>query len=206
MKVLCFVEGSSPLSDSVGHVGVPRIAESLANSGHQVILIVVGGIILGTERFVCPNINSALQRKSGSGTFGIVNFPAHGSWRFAPSIVLRLSRQVQDADLISLHSLYSFPVLVGYMFARLYHKPYVLWPHGVLAPFQRRVNASRKKVYDWVIARRILNQARKVVFTASGEREETLRQGFDLPSVIVPQGIDAQLRQIQPGAQCHQSQ
>lgn len=192
MKILNFVEGVNPRKGGLGLVGVPMIVKSLADRGHQVVLIIGGRVNPGRERFVQPDINTALQQKSGLGTFGIVTYPACGWWAFAPAMFWRLGRHVRDADFISLHSLYSFPVLTGYLLARLYHKPYGLWPHGVLAPFQRRVHAGRKKIYDWIIARHILNQASAIFYSAPGEREESHLEGLTPPSVIIPHGFDAQ--------------
>jgi len=192
VKVLSFVEGANPRRGGLGLVGVPNIVRSLAERGHQVVLNVAGRVSPGAERFVQPDINTALQQKSGLGTFGIVTYPACGWWAFAPTMPWRLGQHVRDADFISLHSLYSFPVLAGYLLARLCHKPYGLWPHGVLAPFQRRVHAGRKKIYDWIIARHILNYASAIFYSAPGEREEARPLGLTSPSVIIPHGFDAQ--------------
>jgi glycosyltransferase involved in cell wall biosynthesis len=75
--------------------------------------------------------------------------------------------------------------------ARLYRKPYGLWPHGVLLPVQRRISVGRKKIYDWLIARRILNQASVLLFASLGEREEAYGLGLIPPSVVIPHGFDA---------------
>ena len=148
MKVFSFVEGAYPHRGGLGLVGVPHITRSLAEQGHQVVLNIGGRVSLGAERFVQSDVGNALHQKSGAGTFGIVTYSAHGRWCFAPAMFWMLSRHVRDADFIMLHSLHSFPVLAGYLLARLHHKPYGLWPHGVLAPFQRRVSAGKKKIYD----------------------------------------------------------
>lgn len=191
MKILCFAEGANLRSGRLGLVGVPQITKSLADRGHQVVLIIGGRVSPGAEQFVQPGVESALRQKSGAGTFGIVTYPAYGRWCFAPAMFWTLSRHLHDTDYIFLHSLHSFPVLAGYVLARLYHKPYSLWPHGVLAPFQRRVSAGKKKVYDWIVARRMLNQASMIVYTAPAEREETRPLGVIAPSVIIPHGFDA---------------
>jgi glycosyltransferase involved in cell wall biosynthesis len=65
MKVLSFVEGANPRRGGLGLVGVPRITESLAERGHQVVLNVGGRVSPGGERFVQLDVNTALQQKSG---------------------------------------------------------------------------------------------------------------------------------------------
>jgi glycosyltransferase involved in cell wall biosynthesis len=190
VKIFSFVEGANPRRGGLGLVGGPWITKSLADRGHQVVLIVAGRVSPGAEQFVQPDLSSALRQKSGAGTFGIVTYPTYGGWAFAPAMLWALGSHIRNADFISLHSLYSFPVLVGYLLARIYHKPYGLWPHGVLAPFQRRVSAGKKRIYDWMIARRILNEASVLFYSATGERDEVRPLGLVPPSVIIPHGFD----------------
>lgn len=191
MKVLSFVEGANPHKGGLGLVGVPMIAKSLADRGHEEVLVIGGRINPGRESFVQPDVDSASKQRSGLGRFGIVTFVAWERWAFAPAILWRLRRYAREADFITLHSLYSFPVLAGYLLARLYRKPYGLWPHGVLLPAQRRISVGKKKIYDWLIARRIISQASALFFAARGEREEAYKLGLTPPSVVIPHGFDA---------------
>jgi glycosyltransferase involved in cell wall biosynthesis len=93
-------------------------------------------------------------------------------------------------DFVTLHSLYSFPVLTGYAVARRFNKPFGLWPHGVLAPVQREVGRRKKAIYDSIVARRILDSASVLLYTAEGERDEAAPLGLTAPSVVIPHGID----------------
>ncbi len=88
-----------------------------------------------------------------------------------------------------LHSLYSFPVVVGFVLARLFNKPYGLWPHGVLAGAQRRVSRRKKQVYDFVFAHRILDSASLLLFSGAKEESEALGLKLRPRSVVVPHGI-----------------
>jgi glycosyltransferase involved in cell wall biosynthesis len=97
--------------------------------------------------------------------------------------------RVRNTDVIALHSVYSFPVLAGYLLARLWRKPYVLWPHGVLSPFMRRIGRRKKWIYDKLIARRILKGASAVICTGEGERRETLALGLTDRTVVIPHGV-----------------
>jgi glycosyltransferase involved in cell wall biosynthesis len=150
-----------------------------------------GPVIPGRENFAVPDIKSALARKEGEGTFGIVSIKSWLRWRFCPAIFWRFSGLVRDADFVTLHSLYSFPVLAGYLLARFHRKPYGIWPHGVLAPFQRQISARKKWIYNTLFADRILENAAVIFYSAEGEREEAAPLGFRSPSVIVPDGFNA---------------
>jgi glycosyltransferase involved in cell wall biosynthesis len=102
----------------------------------------------------------------------------------------RLRRLARDADFITLHSVYSFPVLAGYLLARHYHKPYGLWPDGVLLPVQRKIGARKKRIYDWLFASRILQRASVLFFSGADERKEALKLGLTPPMVLIPHGFD----------------
>jgi glycosyltransferase involved in cell wall biosynthesis len=81
-------------------------------------------------------------------------------------------------------------VLLGYLLARWFHKPYGLWPHGVFAPIQRQISARKKKIYGGLIARAIMDNASVLFYSAMGEREEARSLNFKAPSVIIPHGLN----------------
>ena len=189
MKIVGFAEGAR--GDSPGIVSIPTILNSTAARGHSVVLLIGGRVIPGKESFVVPDSERALARKAGSGTFGIVCVKAWMHWRFCPAVLWRFSSLVRGADFVTLHSLYSFPVLAGYLLARFHRKPYGIWPHGVLAPFQRQISVRKKWIYNKLFADRILRNASVIFYSAEGEREEAAALGFRTPSVIVPDGFNA---------------
>ncbi len=188
MNIVGFAEGAR--DDCAGLVAVPMILGSTAARGHNVVLIMAGRPIPGRENFVVPNFDGALKRKEGLGSFGIVTVAARTRWAFSPSMLWRCSKVVRESDFVTLHSLYSFPVLAGYVLARLYTKPYGIWPHGVLAPIQRKISVGKKYVYDKLFADRILRNASVIFYSAQGEREEAANLGLHTPSVIVPDGFN----------------
>jgi glycosyltransferase involved in cell wall biosynthesis len=197
MRVIGFVEGAIGSKGGFGLVGVPTILGCTAARGHQIALLVAGAPNPGREKFVVPDVEHALARKEGAGTFGVVPFDAPlQKWAFAPSMIWRAYHAVRGADFVSLHSLYSFPVLIGFMLARLHRKPYGLWPHGVLAEAQQRVSVRKKRLYDSLFARRIIKHASILFYSGIREREEAektfvLQTGKRAPSVVIPDGFDA---------------
>jgi glycosyltransferase involved in cell wall biosynthesis len=188
MKIVGFSEGVR--GDFAGLVAVPMILRSTAARGHSVVLLVAGRAIAGRENFVVPDCERALARKEGLGTFGIVIGQARTRWACSPSLLWRSSGLVRESDFVTLHSLYSFPVLAGYLLARLHRKPYGIWPHGVLAPIQRQISVLKKYVYHKLFADRILRNASVLFYSAQGEREEAASLGLPAPSVVVPDGFD----------------
>ena len=189
-RILTIVEGAYPNPENMRLPIVPEISMAIAARGHSVDLLIGGrlnmdiGILFGlseqaTEQPNCPF--EGLNLKS---------FPAFGKWAFSPAMINRATSYARRSDIIFVHSVYSFPVLIGYLLAQLYRKPYIIWPHGVLAPFLWHQGANHKRIYEKLLARRILNQAAAIVFTSQGEREETKNLRLKAPSVIIPHGID----------------
>jgi glycosyltransferase involved in cell wall biosynthesis len=190
LKIVGFVEGAR--RDGPGIVGVPMILASAAAQGNEIVLIMGGGASFGSEKYLSSDPDGAAKRVEGHGTFGVLRVNARTSYSFCPSILWRFSRIVRDADIVTLHSLYSFPVLAGYILARLHRKPYAFWPHGVLAPFQRTVSAGRKRIYNKLFADQILANASVILYSAEGERKEAEDMALTAPSVIAAEGFNAE--------------
>ncbi len=191
MRALVFIAGANPRRGGLGSVGVPGICKALADRGHHVELHIAGPIIPGAEPFVWRGADREGDTAASPETFQVFAHTAHGGWSFAPGLLREPYRRAREADIIMIHSLYSFPVLAGYILARLNNKPYAIWPNGVLAPFQRSVSRRKKMVYDRIIARRILDEAAVIVYSAVGEREEARPLKLAAPSVVIPHGFDS---------------
>jgi glycosyltransferase involved in cell wall biosynthesis len=145
-------------------------------------------MIRSGSQYEVATLRQAFQgaKQRQADTFAISGL---GRWSFSPS-ALRVFPLVRGCDFVTLHSLYSFPVLAGYLAAIGLGKPYGLWPHGVLAPVQRRIHSGRKTLYNSMFSRRILDQASVLFYSAEGEREETRPLNLKAPSVIIPHGVD----------------
>ncbi len=194
VRMVNFVEGALSRKGGIGIVGIPVILGGTAGRGHRIVVIMSGPPIPGREEFFVPGISEAQRRRQGDGYLGIISFPAWDIWAFSPRLlgaIRSVWKLTRGADIIGLHSVYSFPVFLGYLIARLQRKPYVMWLHGVLAPVQRKISSKRKWIYDRLIARRILKRASVIFFTARGEREEVETLGLTTPSVVVPTGFPA---------------
>jgi glycosyltransferase involved in cell wall biosynthesis len=191
LKLVSFVEGAFQGRGGIGIPAAYHISHSLAHRGHSVQLYISGPVMPELPPFVEHNSEDGRQAMGGSGCLQTISYPACSLWAFAPKLLWKAGRQVESADFVLLNSLYSFPVLVGYAMACHKRKPYAIWLHGALAPVQRSFGKRKKMIYDQIIARRILNKASFLVYTANGEREETRPLNLIAPSVVIPLGVDA---------------
>lgn len=191
LKVLGFCEGARADTGGIGLIGVPLIHQALARRGHRDALAVGGRPMPSAEGMIRTSIQDTLVSKAVERV-GVVSFPAVGRWCFSPSLAQAAHASVPHVDFVTLHSLYSFPVLAGYALAKRFRKPFGLWPHGVLAPAQRKVGSTKKGIYDALIAGRMLRDAAVLFYSAEGEREEARALKLSAPSVVIPHGIDTE--------------
>ena len=190
MRVLGFCEGARADSGGIGLIGVPLIHRALADRGHQDALVVGGHPMPSAYGMLSPSLEDVFAESLDSSS-GVIPFPALGRWCFSPALYRAAAASAPRTDFITLHSMYSFPVLAGYTLAKRHQKPFGLWPHGVLAPVQREVGWAKKAVYDAMIGRRILRSASVLFYSAEGERDEARPLRLRVPSVVIPHGIDS---------------
>ena len=142
MRVLGFCEGARADTGGIGLIGVPLIHRALADQGHHDALV-VGGQPMPSGPPTVPASIGGIFDSNATGCAGVVPFPAMGRWCFSPALYPAALASAPRADFITLHSMYSFPVLAGYAAAKRCGKPFGLWPHGVFAPVQREVGRTR---------------------------------------------------------------
>lgn len=180
LKILYLAEG---LGVEFGGPGMtlPSFCSALAARNHIVTLATV--YFKREKESPKSNYKNGLQ---------ICRFPGLllKRWRFSPSLFYWLIGHADQFDIIHLNSLYSFVVLSGSVAARLHSKPYVLMPHGTLAPFQRTISERKKLLYDWLFSSRILNNAAAIIFTTDSEANEVIPLRIRAPFRIVPPGIE----------------
>jgi glycosyltransferase involved in cell wall biosynthesis len=185
MNVVLVTEGARFDAGGLGLVAVPQLAQALANLGHKLVLEMFGSPIFGSDHLVTTEQDAAWRKPLVA-----YSYPGVGRYEYSHKGLASVLQHTAQADFVILHSLYSFAVLSGYLAAERYRKKYAVRPHGVLAPFQRTVSRRKKAIYDKLIARRILDRAAVVMYTAEGERDETAPLSLTAPSVIIPNGID----------------
>lgn len=194
MRVLNLVQGAWPRHSGIGFPSVFEIGSALCRNGHAVEIQVAGPPSPADGLGEPTSATKLGERRWEIGDLLYRSFPAYGKSGIAPLMLTATSRSAMDADLIVLHSIYSFPVVAGYGAALLQRRPYAVWLHGVLAPFQRSVSAGKKALFDRWVGDSLLRGAHRVIVTAPGERDELPDRGMGLPAktAVVPLGVDTE--------------
>lgn len=102
----------------------------------------------------------------------------------------RLTRAIQDADILHLHTMWSPLVAFAARQAATLGVPYVLSPHGMLDPWSLTQKALKKRLYLAVVERRTILNAARLLFTAEDERDLAKPIVGRVQSSVIPLGAD----------------
>lgn len=101
-----------------------------------------------------------------------------------------MSEAIADADIVHLHTLWDpFNRIVSAAAARV-EKPYVITAHGMLDDHCMDAKPTKKRAYLALGGRRWIERAARVHFTASGERDQSLRRAPAMRPVVLPLVVD----------------
>mgnify|MGYP001099494205 CR=1 FL=1 len=117
-----------------------------------------------------------------------VQFPRE--YKFSMPMLNQLRTQVQNYDIVHIHSIYLFHTLIAAHYCRKFKVPYLIRPHGILDPFIRNRHSCRKKIYEFFFEKRNLNGAAAIHYTAKEEMELAEPLKIRASGAIVPNGID----------------
>jgi glycosyltransferase involved in cell wall biosynthesis len=120
----------------------------------------------------------------------VVALPCLSQRFYVPKFDYKYIRDlVKNADVIHLMSHWSFLNALVYFIARRHNKPYVVCPAGVLLIYGR--SRILKTLYNWVIGRRLIQNAAKHIAITADEIPQFGTYGVPKGSVtIIPNGID----------------
>lgn len=116
----------------------------------------------------------------------------------APLLVHWLLRHGSNYDLFHVHALFSFPSTAAMAVARHLQIPYILRSIGQLQRWSLQQSAARKRLMLRLIERRNLKGARRLHFTSLAEQHEASDLRLDVPSFVLPLGVE--LSRAQPPA------
>jgi len=133
--------------------------------------------------------------------------PSRGTYGYNTALKDRLAATVGTFDAMVVHGLWQFHGLSAMRASKRSGVPYFVFPHGMLDPWFKReypVKHLKKQVY-WALAeRRVLNEAKSVLFTSRNEMrlaESTFVPKTQYHARILPLGVQkssaegAQLRE-----------
>ncbi|TRZ95489.1 glycosyltransferase [bacterium] len=184
MKILQVV---SSLAAGFGgpSTAVWELCRELARQGEDVTIFTTDADTAGRMK---PGLNMpiVLERMK------VFYFPLQGmsNYKFSFPLAQALKDQAGLFDIIHIHALFQFSTSVAAYYCRRYKQPYIITPHGHLDPFNFRKKSWVKYAYLNLFDLGNLKNASAIHFTSEGERQSAISLGFNLPSVVIPLGIN----------------
>lgn len=126
-----------------------------------------------------------------SQAFEVRCFPTKWPSRFgySPEMAREVSKRIRQFDLVHVHGLYLHPSLIGASLARRHGIPYIIQPHGSLAPVIYGHHRYRKWLYELILERRNLNHAAALHFASRQEMRQAEQLGVKAPGFVLPLGV-----------------
>lgn len=111
-------------------------------------------------------------------------------YTFSPGMLLDLPSYIRNADLIIISGIWNFPVFITAYYARKFHKPYVIIPHGLLNSARIKGKSTlKKKIYFNLFSKRDLKNG-IVVATCKDEKKDIQSLlGKNSKVVVIPNSI-----------------
>jgi glycosyltransferase involved in cell wall biosynthesis len=103
-----------------------------------------------------------------------------------------LAKNIKNFNLIHITGIWNFPVWAGAFWAKFYKKPYIISPRGSLMkePLEKK-SSLKKRVYLFLVGRKILKNTSAIHFTTEAEREEYLAANLPLKnSFVIPNSFN----------------
>lgn len=160
-------------------VAARNLCEELARRGHSVSLWATGIGIANEEQWVVDGVRTHVFP---------VGRPA--TWYYSSSLARALRSGVARFDLVHIHGMWLYPMLVAGQACRLQGVPYIIRPCGMLDRFSLGRKWLKKRIYGVLMERRQLAGAAAVHFTTEREAQRAVLFGTRPRRVVVPNGID----------------
>jgi glycosyltransferase involved in cell wall biosynthesis len=164
-----------------------ELCRELVRRGEQVAIYTTN--IDGDGKLAVP-LDSLVPRDGVQIRYFPVQWPRY--YTLSLPLLRALRTAIPQYDLVHIHSLYLFPSMVAAHYCRQYGIPYLVRPHGTLAPYLYGRHRGRKWIYERLFEWRNLNNAAAIHFTTAEEQELTRPLLLKAPGVVVPIGLDLQ--------------
>jgi len=121
----------------------------------------------------------------------LLEFIAPFGWQFSWQMNRALKRNLKSFDLVYIASIWSYPTTIAAYYSRLYRKPYIVSPRGMLYPATFAKKWWKKWLYYQFIIKRQLRSACIIHYTSEDEAKKT-HPFLNLKNrvMIIPNGIE----------------
>ncbi|HWB54339.1 MAG TPA: glycosyltransferase, partial [Tepidisphaeraceae bacterium] len=179
MRVLHVTSALDPVAGGIA-TAVARLAESQADAGLTVRIF--------STWVSTPGNDAAEQlRQRGVHVQLLQCRDPRSHHRDLPRLV---SDEIQNVDLVHVHGMWEEVQYHAGRIALGSHRPYVMTPHGMIAPWCMKKSNIPKRIYLRLRMRKNLNAASAIHYTSDAERDLCASLNLSAPTLVEPNGLD----------------
>ncbi len=200
MKILSIV---APLHREFGGppVAATGVAESLANLGHQIKIVVCGQSLEDSK------LNSSFFDRLKTSDTQVVILPRNNESKYGALLrfkeIKSLWKDFAKWDIVILHQVFQLQYVAIFFMLMLLRIPFVVMPHGTLTTYQRSQHRVRKLVF--FVPTYLFLKFSRGIFVASSQELEQLPRYLKKKGMIVGLGINTQLNEYRSEANSAQN-
>lgn len=112
-----------------------------------------------------------------------------GPWQWSPALNKVLAEEVKWADIVNVHTLWSYATLAAARSCSAAKVPYVLRPCGMLDTWSLAQKRWKKKIYASLVESRTVNRAGALWFSSEEERLSSSGFNYQSPDFVIPLGV-----------------
>ncbi len=186
MKILHILPSYEPAWHLGGVVrSVSQLCRELGRLGHEVTVFTTDS---GRNQRMEIPVNQPVE----VGGVTVYYFKTDFCLKFCYSEALRNACyfQIEKFDIVHLASFWNYPGIPGAKTAKQKTIPYVISPRGSLVPYALSAKRFKKWAYMQLVVKRFIRHAAALHFTAELEREQSVKLGVQVPSFVVPNGLN----------------
>ncbi|MCM1987582.1 glycosyltransferase [Methanococcoides seepicolus] len=191
MKILQIVLWFPPAYSYGGPVkSVYELSKNLVEKGHDVTVFTTDAFD-ENSRFRFKENPTYMDGIKVYRFKNISNYLCKKNFAIAPSMALKLDKEIANFDLVHIHDFRSVETIFVHYYAKKYGVPYVLHPRGSAPTTTGKTKF--KKLFDFFFSESIFNDASKIIASSKVESDEyyKLFPDLDLEKVVhVPNAMD----------------
>lgn len=191
MKLLCVIPNYWPAFQYGGTVAAMHcLNRALAKKGIQISVYTTD---LGLEGKVAVNQEQNLEgvKVTYFSFTKFFQFMGTAGWQFSRQMTRALKNNLQGFDAVFIVDIWNYPALAAAHYSRIYKKPYILIPSGMLYPYAFSKKIWKKWPYYYLVVKRDLKHAALMQYTTEDEEKKTHPfLALKNKAVVIPNGID----------------
>lgn len=110
-------------------------------------------------------------------------------WQWSPALSRALAKEVEWADVVNIHTVWSYVTWAGARASFAARVPYILRPCGMLDVWSMAQNQWKKKLYAAMIEGRNIRKAAALWFTSEEERNSARSFNYGASDFVIPLGV-----------------